>query len=264
MTPEDFAHNLATKFRAKNDDDKNAVFAADLAAFSANCPEIHLQDVYNWISSSHKYSTPFQMAKIYGFARDNGFIHESKRDGSKHYRRCNGFSVVIEENGETRRDHVKCATSYSMESGGCPNCHSTNADLVECESIPGEVVILKEDCHRCIRYSMNHKTNTENGVFGPECSEHGRKDKHDSYCQSCKCIDCCKYETIYRQYPRGIDTERIPEWIGANLVQGLHIRSESRMTPPEKEEEKKKPDFFGVDIQEVADKKKIVVEGDPF
>ena len=47
-------------------------------------------------------------------------------------------------------------------------------------------------------------------------------------------------------------------WIGKNLVVCMHIRDESRLLAPEiKGEEYNKPQFFGVNIEELAKSKRV-------
>jgi len=184
MIVEDFISSLVTKFKAKNDDNRNKVFYQDLEVFCNKCPENHLQDVYNWITMNHTYSTPFQMAKIYDYAKDKEYIAPIVQE----HRRAPAWWRCSD-----------CGVLYGYLGRGCPKCGGYKRQLFTGESIPQEVIGMTEDCLHC---EMFHdgilKFNIK--LYGGTCEEYGVK--QDPKCKDCKCQRCCKQMMIYNSNPR--------------------------------------------------------------
>jgi len=272
MIADDFVFNLTTKYKDSKNRDRNLVFKEDLLRFIDKCPENNLQEMYEYIPSFHKYSTPFDVWKLVDYAKEQGYIKKyvKKKDYILYYK-CKGFTQLRIEKLENGRevkyhDHIRCNTSYLFGSSGCPNCHSTDSELIKYngESLPEEVIILKEDCHKCINFDMDHDINLQNDVHGPECDKYGTSDYPNTSCGECKCKVCCEAFKLYTEDPReytdniksaGVDPMK---WIGKNLVVSMHIRDEKRLSLPEKKGERhKKPSFFGVNIEELAKSKRV-------
>ena len=274
MLSDTFLFNLTTKYRHKNDRDLNKVFKDDLINFVDICPEDHLEDVYNFIPTFHKYSTPFDVYKIKKYATEKGYI--KKRIENRNHRffySCKGFTIIrIEEldDGSEKKhfDHISCNTRYSFRSTGCPNCHSSNSDIVlwsSKEGFPDDVIFLKEDCHRCINFSIDHAVNRGNDVHGPTCENYGQKNYPNNSCGTCKCKNCCQNYRDYILRPwkythtiKANNADPMP-WIGKNLAVSLHVRDESRLTEPTKNGEMyEEPGFFGEEIPKIAKSKRVL------
>lgn len=272
MLSEDFVIALTAKYKDRKNADRNKVFYDEITRFADICPENRLQEMYDYIPEFHIYSTPFDVWKLKKYAMDQGYIEKQKKQ--KDYvlfYRCKGFSQIREEKLETGKiikhyDHIKCNTEYSFGSTGCPNCHSTSADLIQYRStsLPESVLIVKEDCHKCKNYVLSHEVNLENNVHGPECSEYAKHPYPNSSCGDCKCKACCESFKHYSEDPRkyvdeikrtGVDPMY---WIGKNLVVSMHIRDETRLEAPIiKDLEYDRPQFFGVNIEELAKSKRV-------
>jgi hypothetical protein len=272
MIADDFIFHLTTKYKDNKNRGRNFVFKEELLAFVDKCPENRLQEMYDYIPTFHKWSTPFDVWKLVDFATEQGYIKKyiKKKDYILYYK-CKGFTQLrIEtlENGYKKKhyDHIKCNTAYSFGSTGCPNCHSTNSEMIKHsgESLPENVLIVKEDCHKCKNYDLSHVVNLENNVHGPECDKYGRHEYPNSDCGDCKCKVCCEEFKLYTESPReytdnikrtGTDTMY---WISKNMVVSMHIRDERRLTAPERKgQEHSKPSFFGVNIEELAKSKRV-------
>lgn len=196
---------------------------------------------------------------------------KKEKDDTLLFYRCNGFTQLrIEylENGKEIKhyDRIKCNTDYSFISTGCPNCHSTDATIVKYngDSFPESVLIVKEDCHKCKNYVLEHDVNLENNIHGPECNDYGKHPFPNASCGECNCKKCCDNFKRYSENPK-LYTDEIKKigvdpmyWIGKNLVVSMHIRDESRLTAPQRKgEEFQKPSFFGVNIDELAKSKRV-------
>lgn len=272
MIADDFVFNLTTKYKDNKNRDRNLVFKEDILSFIDKCPENYLQEMYEYIPTFHKYSTPFDVWKLIEKAVELGYIKKyvKKRDYILYYK-CKGFTQLrveyLTDGREIKHhDHIQCNTSYSFNSTGCPNCHSTNSELVKyhAETLPEDVLIIKEDCHKCINYDLSHQTNLQNNVHGPECDKYGTSDYPNSSCGECKCKVCCDAFKLYTENPREY-TDNIKRtgvdpmyWIGKHLVVSMHIRDEGRLRAPEiKGQKHSKPSFFGVNIEELAKSKRV-------
>lgn len=272
MIADDFVFNLTTKYKDNKNRDRNMVFKEDLLSFVDKCPETKLQEMYEYIPTFHKYTTPFDVWKLINYATEQGYIKKfiKKKDYILYYK-CKGFTVLRMErlkNGLEKKhfDHIKCNTSYSFGSTGCPNCHSTNAELIKYtgESLRDDVIIVKEDCHKCINFDLSHSVNLSNNVHGPECDKYGDHDYPNSSCGECKCKICCENFKLYTENPREY-TDNIKRtgtdpmyWIGKHLVVSMHIRDEKRLREPEVNGQKHaKPSFFSVNIEELAKSKRV-------
>lgn len=273
MLADDFVFNITTKYQDRKDRDRNKVFKDDLMNFVDICPEEHLQDIYEHIPTFHKYSTPFDVFELKKYAASKGYIKKSSVNRKQRlFYECKGFTQIREEKLEDGRikkhyDHISCSTRYSYRSTGCPNCHSTSANVIlwdSLEAFQDDVIEVKEDCHKCINFSLDHMVNLETDTHGPTCHNYAEKDYPSKECGTCKCKVCCKEYGEYMRNP-GKYVDNIKKtgtdplyWIGKNLVVSMHIRDESRLTAPQKKGEKfDKPQFFGVNIEELAKSKRV-------
>ncbi len=188
MIVEDFVFNLTTKFKDKKDEERNKIFADDLATFTNQCKETNLQDVYNYITVNHKFSTPFQVAKIYSYAKDKKYMVESVKKES---------SVIW------WYQCTSCKIEYSKEGRGCPKCRSHNHIIKTGESAPNNMVLVHEDCYYCTIYPESVKKSNEKKAYGATCHTHGTIDNQDRVCGKCECLECCKQMNMYNIDPKG-------------------------------------------------------------
>lgn len=187
MIAEDFISGLTSRYRDKNDQERNKAFFEDLMTFTNKCPENHLKDVYDWIRVNHKYSTPFLLYKIYNYAVEQGYIEKkSQRKKVVSWLTC-----------------VKCGTHYSMVGRGCPNqrCKEKKATTSHGEYYPENMVEVTEDCYYCTIYpeiKKNKKWITFEG-----CPDFGKVQRQAEICGICQCKDCCKQMMMYHADPKG-------------------------------------------------------------
>jgi len=184
MRQEDFIFNLTTKFKDKKDEDRNKLFGEDLGTFCNKCMEIHLQDVYNWISINHQYSTPFNLFKIYDYAKKKHYLKEGEKRERKE---------------KTWLTCVKCGTHYSVIGRGCPNCREKHATIFQADQYPENYIRVYEDCYYCTIYPEIKKH--EKWITYVDCGDYGKK--QDKMCKNCQCLQCCTQMKEYYLDPRG-------------------------------------------------------------
>ena len=182
MYKEDFVLKLSSKFKAKNDDNRNDGFRDDLELFSSICPENYLQDVYNWISLTHKYSAPFLLSKIYDYAKDQGYINKAKVNKTPTWNTC-----------------LKCGCHYSVAGRCCPKCRHIKASISTGETYPDSYINVSEDCYYCTIFP-EIKKNPKWMTF-KDCGMYGVK--QDPTCKPCQCSECCDQMRMYNQDQRG-------------------------------------------------------------
>jgi len=182
MIKEDFVFNMTLKFSANSKDEKkiqkNKLFAEELYTFAKECPEQHLQEVFNFASRSRKDNFLFSLKLLYDFAEQMGFIakHEFKKKRIVWWWNC-----------------TKCGLKYSSQGRSCPTCGSLGAF---CSIDPkgnhllSEVVLVQDDCSICKIYDTRNEDG--NYVFGPECNSFGKGTKpFGKQCADCTCKLCC-------------------------------------------------------------------------
>jgi len=182
ISSEDFISLLSAKFRAKDDDERNRAFVDDLFYFTSKCPEQHLEDVFRWVSINHKYSTPFQLYKIYDYAEEQGYISKQKQQDHK----VSWFTCV------------SCGTHYSTRGRMCPRCREKKATVWKSDVYPESFVDVKEDCAYCTIYP-EIKKNPKWMTF-KDCGDYGVKQTPE--CRPCQCRECCKQMMLYNADPR--------------------------------------------------------------
>jgi len=232
MDKESFLSDMINRFGSKKNETKKKEYLEELHVFANMCPEQNLHAVYNYAVSADGYPT---LKKLFRFAREHNFIPETDKYSEDIivYYKCNGFyKSVADGGGKYSKKKFECNTSYSINSGGCPNCGSTSGTIVKCfKSIPEEVIFLKNDCFRCKLYLP------ENGskilyLYGPECGVHGSRHspKTDQVCKSCRCKPCCidtrefKYQTNhYMEKVRDPKHEIMQPWLKNSRKPGDHI-----------------------------------------
>ncbi len=276
MISEDFISRLTAKYKNKKDESLNETFYKDLSDFVDKCPESKLQEIYDYIPTFHTWTTPFNVWEIKQYAKKQGYIKAFKPREKDYllYRKCNGFTIIEEledEDGKKilKRHYHPCNTNYSFIASGCPNCHSTNSRVVKYDSDSFDpvvkLVMTKEDCHKCKYLLLDHKLNIENNVMGPECGEYGKCDSPDRTCGSCKCKVCCKDYKSFKADPRKyLHLQKLSRndkrtWLSNSLVVCTHVRNDKRLSIPDKKAKRtyEKPDFFGVDIRKLAERKRF-------
>ena len=181
MYKEDFVLKLSSKFKAKNDDNRNDGFRDDLELFSQICPENYLQDVYNWISLTHKYSAPFLLSKIYDYAKDQGYINKAKVNKAPAWNTC-----------------LKCGCHYSVVGRGCPKCRTVQASISTGEYYPDDYVTVSEDCHYCTIYPEIKKN--PRWMTIKDCYNYGKQ--QEPSCSACQCRECCTQKRCYILDPK--------------------------------------------------------------
>jgi len=184
MIAEDFISKLVSKFKDKKDDERNAVFKDDLIIFVNACPEMHLLDVYRWVSLDHKYSTPFLLSKIYDYAKKMNYINTKRVESKNYWLKC------------------KCGGTYSKEGRGCPKCRSHVSFMRTGEAAPQDMVLVHEDCFYCTIYPESVKRINEKKCYGATCSQHGTIENVDK-CGKCECKECCRQMFMYNRDPKG-------------------------------------------------------------
>lgn len=167
----------------KEDNKLESVYKREFGFYSPD----KLLKVWNSIRRYHKSNFAPSLGNILDCMDKSDVKEQSTGKEFKSYYRC----TEIKEGGE------ECSTKYSIQSKLCPTCNvgrtksnllMNSIELVKCDTIPNDVLMLKEICAICPKYQGKRN------IRGSKCDGWGT---HDSFkkiglkCDGCPCFKCC-------------------------------------------------------------------------